>query len=202
MASHDLPHAQNIHRQQLSVTRQDRERLNSHKGQVIWFTGLSGSGKSTLANALEQTLHAQGKRTYVLDGDNVRQGLNRDLGFSDMDRVENIRRVAEVARLMMEAGIIVITAFISPFRREREMARQVIGAEDFTEVYISTPIQICEERDPKGLYKKARSGLIPHMTGIDSAYEAPEKAAVIVDTSVLTVEQGLALVMASIRTPA
>ncbi|MBX8486678.1 adenylyl-sulfate kinase [Pseudomonas cichorii] len=199
MANESQPH---IHRQTLSITRQGRERLNGHTGQVIWLTGLSGSGKSTLANALEQVLHAEGKRTYVLDGDNVRQGLNRDLGFSDTDRVENIRRVAEVARLMMDAGLIVITAFISPFRREREMARQVIGEDDFTEVYVSTPIQVCEERDPKGLYKKARSGLIPNMTGIDSVYEAPHSATVTIDTSELTVPEAVSRVLASIRTPA
>ncbi len=198
MANQNQPH---IHRLALSITRQGRERLNGHTGQVIWFTGLSGSGKSTVADALEQALHDEGKRTYVLDGDNVRQGLNRDLGFSDADRVENIRRVAEVARLMMDAGLIVITAFISPFRREREMARQVIGEDDFTEVYMSTPIQVCEERDPKGLYKKARSGLIPNMTGIDSAYEAPHSAAVTIDTSELAVPEAVSRILAAIRTP-
>lgn len=190
-----------IHHQALSITREGRERLNGHAGQVIWFTGLSGSGKSTIANALEQALHAEGKRTYVLDGDNVRQGLNRDLGFSDTDRVENIRRVAEVARLMMDAGLIVIAAFISPFRREREMARHVIGEADFTEVYMNTSIEVCEERDPKGLYKKARGGLIPNMTGIGSLYEAPENAAVMLDTSELSVAQAVSRVLASIRTP-
>lgn len=172
---HNLRRAQNVHRQVLSITRQDREQLNGHTGKVIWFTGLSGSGKSTIANALEQTLHAQGKRTYILDGDNIRQGLNKDLGFTDADRVENIRRVAEVAKLMMDAGLIVMTAFISPFRAEREMARQLIGSENFVEVYVDTPLEICEQRDPKGLYKKARSGQIPNMTGINSPYEAPEQ---------------------------
>ncbi|GFM83327.1 adenylyl-sulfate kinase [Pseudomonas cichorii] len=202
MADQSQPHLKNIHRQALSITRPDRERLNGHAGQVIWFTGLSGSGKSTIANALEQALHAEGKRTYVLDGDNIRQGLSKDLGFSDADRVENIRRVAEVARLMMDAGVIVITAFISPFRREREVARHVIGESDFTEIYMSTPIQVCEERDPKGLYKKARRGLIPNMTGIDSVYEAPESAAVILDTSELSVPEAVSRILASIRTPA
>lgn len=174
MIRHNLRRAQNVHRQALSVSRSDRERLNGHAGKVIWFTGLSGSGKSTLANALEQALHAQGRRTYILDGDNVRQGLNRDLGFTDADRVENIRRVAEVAKLMMDAGLIVLTAFISPFRAEREMARQLIGAENFVEVFVDTPLEVCEQRDPKGLYKKARSGQLPNMTGISSPYEAPE----------------------------
>lgn len=159
--------------QALSITRQDRERLNGQQAMVVWFTGLSGSGKSTLANALEKELHAQGRRTYILDGDNIRQGLNKDLGFTDADRVENIRRVAEVAKLMFDAGLIVITAFISPFRAEREMARQLIGRENFIEVYVDTPLAICEQRDSKGLYKKARSGQLLNMTGIDSPYEDP-----------------------------
>jgi bifunctional enzyme CysN/CysC len=162
-----------VHRQALSITREDRERLNGHQGKVIWFTGLSGSGKSTIANALEKELHAQGKRTYILDGDNIRQGLNRDLGFTDADRVENIRRVAEVAKLMMDAGLVVMTAFISPFRAEREMARDLIGQDNFIEVFVDTPLEVCEQRDPKGLYKKARSGQLPNMTGINSPYEPP-----------------------------
>lgn len=173
MIRHNLRRAQNVHRQALSISRDDRERLNGHKGKVIWFTGLSGSGKSTLANALEKELYAQGKRTYILDGDNIRQGLNKDLGFTDADRVENIRRVAEVAKLMMDAGLIVMTAFISPFRAEREMARELIGEADFIEVYVDTPLEVCEQRDPKGLYKKARSGHLPNMTGINSPYETP-----------------------------
>jgi bifunctional enzyme CysN/CysC len=158
MRRHDLPLARNLHQQALTITRQEREKLCGHSGQVIWFTGLSGAGKSTLANALEVALHEQGKRTYVLDGDNVRHGLNKDLGFTDADRDENIRRVVEVAKLMMDAGLIVMTAFISPFRREREMARELIGPEDFVEVYVSTSLAVCEQRDVKGLYKKARSG--------------------------------------------
>lgn len=174
MIRHNLRRAQNVHRQALSVAREDRERLNGHKGRVIWFTGLSGSGKSTIANALEKELHSQGKRTYILDGDNVRQGLNKDLGFTDADRVENIRRVAEVAKLMMDAGLIVMTAFISPFRAERQMARELIGKENFIEVYVDTPLELCEQRDPKGLYKKARNGQLPNMTGINSPYERPE----------------------------
>ena len=173
MVTHNLRRAQNVHRQALSVTCLDRERLNGHEGRVIWFTGLSGSGKSTLANALEVALHAQGRRTYLLDGDNVRQGLTRDLGFTDADRVENIRRVAEVAKLMMDAGLIVITALISPFRSEREMARERIGAQKFVEVFVNTSLELCERRDVKGLYKKARSGLLPNFTGVSSAYEAP-----------------------------
>ncbi|WP_374672593.1 sulfate adenylyltransferase subunit CysN [Acidovorax temperans] len=173
MIRHNLRRAQNVHRQALSVTREDRERLNGHKGKVIWFTGLSGSGKSTLANALEKELHAQGKRTYILDGDNIRQGLNKDLGFTDADRVENIRRVAEVAKLMMDAGLIVMTAFISPFQAERTMARELIGFNHFIEIYVNTSLEACEQRDVKGLYKQAREGKIPNMTGINSPYEIP-----------------------------
>ena len=183
MVRHNLRRAQNVHRQALSIARQDRERLNGHQGKVIWFTGLSGSGKSTLANALEKELHTQGKRTYILDGDNIRQGLNKDLGFTDADRVENIRRVAEVAKLMMDAGMIVMTAFISPFRAEREMARELIGAENFIEVFVDTPLEVCEQRDPKGLYKKARSGQLPNMTGINSPYEPPLKPACVIPSS-------------------
>ena len=173
MIRHNLRRAQNVHRQALSINREDRERLNGHQGKVIWFTGLSGSGKSTLANALEKELHAQGKRTYILDGDNIRQSLNKDLGFTDADRVENIRRVAEVAKLMMDAGLIVMTAFISPFRAERQMARELIGEDHFIEVFVDTPLEVCEQRDPKGLYKKARRGQLPNMTGINSPYEPP-----------------------------
>lgn len=173
MVNHSLRRAHNIHIQAHSVTRDDRERMNGHKGKVVWFTGLSGSGKSTIANALETELHSQDRHTYILDGDNVRHGLNKDLGFTDADRVENIRRVAEVAKLMMEAGLIVITSFISPFRQEREMARELIGSENFVEVYVNTPLEICEQRDVKGLYKKARAGLLPNLSGISSLYEVP-----------------------------
>ncbi len=182
MIRHNLRRAQNVHRQALSICREDRERLNGHKGKVVWFTGLSGSGKSTIANAIEKELHAQGKRTYILDGDNIRQGLNKDLGFTDGDRVENIRRVAEVAKLMMDAGMIVMTAFISPFRAERQMARELIGDDNFIEVFVDTPLEICEQRDPKGLYKKARNGEIPNMTGINSPYERPDRPDIVVSS--------------------
>jgi len=181
MIRHNLRRAQNVHRQALSITREDRERLNGHQGKVIWFTGLSGSGKSTIANALAKELHAQGKRSYILDGDNIRQGLNKDLGFTDADRIENIRRVTEVAKLMMDAGMIVMTAFISPFRAERQMARELIGSDNFIEVFVNTPLEICEQRDPKGLYKKARSGQLPNMTGFDSHYEIPTEPAVVIN---------------------
>jgi bifunctional enzyme CysN/CysC len=170
---HSLRRADNIHAQALSINKSEREKLYGHKGKVIWFTGLSGSGKSTLANALEVELHKQGMHTYLLDGDNVRQGLNKDLGFTDADRVENIRRIAEVAKLMMDAGLVVMTAFISPFEREREMAKDLIGPENFVEVFVDTPMEICEKRDPKGLYKKARAGKLPNFSGISSPYETP-----------------------------
>jgi len=188
MIRHNLRRAQNVHRQALSIARTDRERQNGHKGKVVWFTGLSGAGKSTLANALEVALHGSGLRTYVLDGDNVRHGLNKDLGFTDADRVENIRRVAEVAKLMMDAGLVVMTAFISPFRRERDMARELIGAENFIEVYVSTPLDVCEARDTKGLYKQARAGRIPNMTGINSPYEPPEAPAIEVSAGTASTE--------------
>ena len=170
-----------------TVTRAERERLNRHPGMVVWLTGLSGSGKSTLANAMACALHAKAMRTYVLDGDVMRQGLNNDLGFSDADRAENIRRVAEVAKLMADAGLVVITAFISPFKRERELARRLIGVENFVEVYLSTSLAVCEQRDVKGLYKQARAGKITNMTGIGSAYEAPERADVEIDTAEMSV---------------
>lgn len=184
--------AQNLYDQELSITRRDRERLNGHKCKVIWFTGLSGSGKSTIANILEKELHAQGKHTYLLDGDNVRQGLNKDLRFTHADRVENIRRVAEVAKLMMDAGLIVITAFISPFRAERELARNLIGEENFIEVFVDTPLAVCEQRDPKGLYKKARSGQLLNMTGISSPYEPPTQPDLVIDSTLVSTEDAVA----------
>ncbi|WP_223462073.1 sulfate adenylyltransferase subunit CysN [Pseudomonas sp. A-R-26] len=199
MITHSLRRAQNVHKQALSISRENREKLNGHKGKVIWFTGLSGSGKSTLANALEVELHANGYRTYLLDGDNVRQGLNKDLGFTDADRVENIRRIAEVAKLMMDAGMVVITAFISPFRRERQMARELIGEENFVEVYVSTPLEVCEQRDVKGLYKKARSGQLPNLSGVGSPYEAPVEADVEIDAGEVDLNVATARVMQSIK---
>ncbi|WP_192458797.1 adenylyl-sulfate kinase [Musicola keenii] len=158
-----------------TIAREDRERLRGHRGVVVWFTGLSGSGKSTLAGALEQALHAKGVGTYLLDGDNVRHGLCRDLGFSDDDRRENIRRVGEVARLMVDAGLVVLTAFISPHRAERQMVRELLDEGQFIEVFVDTPLAVCENRDPKGLYRKARAGELRNFTGIDSVYEAPER---------------------------
>ena len=191
MINFALRRAQNIHLQSLSITKELREKMNGHKGQVLWLTGLSGSGKSTIANALEKQLYAEGKKTYVLDGDNIRHGLNKDLGFTDKDRVENIRRVAEVAKLMCDAGLIVITAFISPFRAEREMARSLFQSGEYKEIFISTPLKIAEQRDPKGLYKKARSGEIPNFTGINSPYEKPIKPELTIDTSKTSVTQSV-----------
>lgn len=192
---HSLRRSQNIHRQALSISRQDRERLNGHAGKVIWFTGLSGSGKSTLANALEVALHERQMRTYILDGDNVRYGLNKDLGFTDADRVENIRRIAEVAKLMMDAGLVVMTAFISPFRRERDMARALVGDADFVEIFVSTSLAVCERRDVKGLYKKARAGEIPNMTGVNSPYEPPEHPQLVIDTGTQALDEAVRSIM-------
>ncbi len=174
MINFALRRARNVHRQKLDVNKTARRQMNGHTSKVIWFTGLSGSGKSTLANALEQKLHSQGIRTYILDGDNVRHTLNKDLGFTEADRVENIRRISEVAKLMVDAGLVVLTAFISPFRSERDMARHMFEEGEFVEVFVDTPLKVAEARDPKGLYKKARRGEIPNFTGITSPYEPPE----------------------------
>lgn len=168
------PVSSNVVWHQATVTRQRRELQNSHRGAIIWFTGLSGSGKSTLAHAVEETLHQKGCRTFVLDGDNVRHGLCGDLGFSAEGRIENIRRVGEMAKLFMEAGVIVLTAFISPYRADRERVRGMVQHGDFIEIYCNTSIDICESRDVKGMYKKARAGLIGEFTGISSPYEVPE----------------------------
>lgn len=171
------------------ITRADRERLGGHGGRAVWLTGLSGAGKSTLANALECALYGQGRRTYLLDGDTIRQGLNRDLGFSDADRVENIRRVAQVARLFVDAGVIVIVAFISPFRAERDAARALFAPGDFLEVFVDVPLAVAEQRDPKGLYRRARAGTLPQFTGIDSPYEPPLAAELVLPTHRWNVEQ-------------
>ena len=183
-----LRRSSNVHRQALSVDRAAREKLSGHRGRVAWLTGLSGSGKSTIANAAEKILHEQGYRTYILDGDNVRHGLSKDLGFTVADRVENIRRIAEVAKLMLDAGVIVLTAFISPFRDERDMAKSLFEPDDFLEVFVDTPLAVAEERDPKGLYKKARSGELPNFTGIDSEYQPPKNPSLVLTTDGRTVE--------------
>jgi adenylyl-sulfate kinase len=178
-------HAQN-------VTKTERSALKHQKPVILWFTGLSGSGKSTLANALERKLFELGHHSYLLDGDNVRHGLNKDLGFTDADRVENIRRIGEVAKLFVDAGLIVMTAFISPFRSDREMARKLVAEGEFIEVFVDTPLEVCEQRDPKGLYKKARAGEVKNFTGISSPYEAPEKPEFTLNTANQSVEQSVA----------
>jgi adenylyl-sulfate kinase len=169
--------------QDLDVDKTARRRLNAHGSAVVWLTGLSGAGKSTIANVLEKRLHALGVLTYVLDGDNLRHGINKDLGFTAQDRVENVRRVAEVARLMVDAGVVVIAALISPFRAERQMARGLFAADEFIEVFVDTPLQLAEQRDPKGLYAKARRGQLKNFTGIDSPYEVPLAPEVVIDTA-------------------
>jgi adenylylsulfate kinase len=174
-----------------TVTHERREAQNGHKSCVLWFTGLSGAGKSTLAHAVEEQLHQLGCRTFVLDGDNVRHGLSSNLGFSEDDRRENIRRIGEAAKLMMEAGVIAMTAFISPFRADREAVRNLMPHGDFFEVYCKAALETCEARDVKGLYKKARAGEIKNYTGIDSPYEAPEKSELVVDTDALSIEQSV-----------
>lgn len=176
------PKSKNIVWHKSTVERGERESINGHKGVTVWLTGLSGSGKSTLANLLEKALWERGARAYVLDGDNVRHGLNRDLGFTDEDRVENLRRIAEVAKLMTEAGLIVLVSFISPFRAERRAARALFAEGEFLEVFVDTPLAEAERRDAKGLYAKARRGELPHFTGIDSPYEPPESPELVLDT--------------------
>jgi len=189
MVKFSLRRATNVHKQALQVDRAAREKLNGHQGQVVWLTGLSGSGKSTVANAAEQMLHDKGFKTYILDGDNIRHGLSKDLGFTVADRVENIRRIAEVARILVDAGIIVFTAFISPFRSERDMARGLFEAGDFAEVFVDIPLEVAEARDPKGLYKKARRGELPNFTGIDSDYEAPDNPDAVLNTAERSIDE-------------
>ena len=171
------------------VQREHRSSQKQQKPCLIWFTGLSGAGKSTIANALDSMLFEHNKHTYLLDGDNVRHGLNRDLGFSDADRIENIRRIGEVGKLFVDAGLIVLSAFISPFRSDRQMVRTLFPAGEFIEVHINTSLDVCESRDPKGLYKKARAGVIKNFTGIDSDYEAPSEAELVIDAGSLSVEE-------------
>jgi bifunctional enzyme CysN/CysC len=184
-----LRRALNIHHQHLDVAREMHAALKGQKPAVLWFTGLSGAGKSTIANLVEKKLAARGRHTFLLDGDNVRHGLNRDLGFTEADRIENIRRVGEVAKLMADAGLIVLTAFISPFRAERHMVRRMLPEGEFIEVFVDTPLEEAEKRDVKGLYRKARAGELKNFTGIDSPYEPPENAEIHVDTTKMTAEE-------------
>lgn len=182
-----------------SITKRDRHRLNGHKSFVLWYTGLSGSGKSTLANAVDFELFNLGCRSYVLDGDNIRHGLNKDLGFKDDDRKENIRRIGEVAKLFVDSGLIVSTAFISPFREDRMQVREMFNQDEFIEIYLHCPIQICEIRDPKGLYKKARNGEILNFTGIHSPYEIPHNPDIIINTDELTVEHSVEKIISYLK---
>ena len=190
---------ENITRQNYPISRSDRLKNNGHQAKVIWFVGLSGSGKSTLAGNVESVLHKKGYKTYILDGDNLRLGLNSDLGFSKRDRSENIRRIAEVARLFNDAGTIVLSAFISPLESDRNQARKIIGVENFIEVFVNCPLSICEKRDVKGLYAKARKGLIPNFTGIDSPFEPPKQPDIIIKTKVEPLEMSLRNILKSIE---
>ncbi|HSJ91227.1 MAG TPA: adenylyl-sulfate kinase, partial [Ilumatobacter sp.] len=194
-----LRRSHNIHWQEVQVDKAARSAMNLHRPGVVWFTGLSGSGKSTIANIVESKLHTMGVRTYLLDGDNVRHGLNRDLGFTDVDRVENIRRIAEVSRLMVDAGLVVLVSFISPFRAERALARSRVEEGEFVEVFVDTPLAVAESRDPKGLYAKARAGELANFTGIDSPYESPESPEVRIDTTDTTPEDAADRVVAELR---
>lgn len=194
-----LPLSPNLVWHHATVTRSRREEQNGHRGVILWFTGLSGAGKSTLAHTVEEALHQRGCRTFVLDGDNVRHGLSGDLGFSPKERVENIRRVGEVAKLFMEAGVIVLTAFISPYRADRERVRGMVAHGDFMEIYCDSPIEVCESRDVKGLYKKARAGLIPEFTGVSAPYEAPSSAKLTVKTGEADVKTCMHLTIELLR---
>lgn len=181
------------------ITKKQRQIKNNHKSVILWFTGLSGSGKSTISNALESELFNMGKRTYLLDGDNIRHGINSDLDFSDKDRKENIRRVGEVAKLFVEAGIIVMAAFISPFRLDRLMVRELVEKEEFIEIYVKCPLSICEERDPKKLYVKARQGVIPSFTGISAPYEEPDNPEIIIETDKESIEQAVTKIISYLK---
>jgi bifunctional enzyme CysN/CysC len=199
MIAFGLRRAANIHQQALLVDTRARVRLNGHKPAVLWFTGLSGSGKSTIASLVERELHSRGAHTYMLDGDNVRFGLNRDLGFTDVDRVENIRRVGEVAKLFVDAGLLVLCSFISPFRAERRMVRELVDPGEFFEIYVATPLEECIRRDPKGLYRRAREGKIKNFTGLDSPYEAPENPELILDTHSVSAEESTQTIVGILR---
>lgn len=183
-----------------TITKEDRHQMNGHKSCVLWFTGLSGSGKSTLANAVDQALHHQNVQSYVLDGDNIRHGLNKDLSFRKEDRKENIRRIGEVAKLFVDSGHIISSAFISPFREDRDLVRQMFAEGEFIEIYLNCPLQVCENRDPKGLYQKARKGEISEFTGISSPYEIPSHPEIIIETDRTTIDQSVIKVLSYLKT--
>ena len=189
----------NIIPHQYKVTKSDRNQANQHASLLLWFTGLSGSGKSTIANAVEEALFKKGLKTYVLDGDNIRKGISNDLSFSIEDRTENIRRIAEVASLMVDAGLIVLAAFVSPLKKDRENLRSIVNPDNFVEIFVSTSLEECERRDVKGLYKKARAGEIKDMTGISSPYEAPENPDIVIDTEQLSVSEAVEKVLETIE---
>lgn len=191
--------ANNITWHQSTVSKRDRQLINGHKSCVLWFTGLSGSGKSTLANAVDHELYKQGISSYVLDGDNIRHGLNKDLSFGNNDRKENIRRIGEVAKLFVDSGLIVSSAFISPFREDRALVRSMFEQQEFIEIFLNCPIQVCESRDPKGLYKKARQGEITYFTGITSPYEIPDHPEIIIETNYTSVEQSIVQILSYLK---
>ena len=186
--------------QNYNITKSQRETLHGHKSYLLWFTGLSGSGKSTLANLVEMELHKKGLSTYILDGDNVRQGINKDLSFTPQDRTENIRRIAEISKLMLDAGVITLAAFVSPYKKDREVVKQIVGPDKFIEIYVNTTLEACESRDVKGLYKKARAGEIKNMTGISAPYQAPTHPDLEIITDGQTIQESVAVIMQFLNT--
>lgn len=194
-----MTHNPNIIWHPAAISKSDRQSLNGHKSCVLWFTGLSGSGKSVLANAVDEKLYRKGIQSYVLDGDNIRHGLNKDLGFQTGDRIENIRRIGEVAKLFVDSGQMILTAFISPFREDRDMVRALFPKGEFFEIYVKCPLHVCEQRDPKGLYKKARNGEIKHFTGINSPYEAPLSPDFIIDSDQTSISHGADLIINALQ---
>lgn len=194
-----MTHNPNIIWHPAAISKSDRQSLNGHKSCVLWFTGLSGSGKSVLANAVDEKLYRKGIQSYVLDGDNIRHGLNKDLGFQTGDRIENIRRIGEVAKLFVDSGQMILTAFISPFREDRDMVRALFPKGEFFEIYVKCPLHVCEQRDPKGLYKKARNGEIKHFTGIDSPYEAPLSPDFIIESDRISISDGADLIINALQ---
>ena len=187
-------------KQNFKITKTQRETLHGHKSYLLWFTGLSGSGKSTLANLVEMELHKKGLSTYILDGDNIRQGINKDLSFTPQDRSENIRRIAEISNLMLDAGVVTLAAFVSPYIKDREAVKQIVGIDNVIEIYINTTLKVCEQRDVKGLYKKARAGEITNMTGISAPYEAPTHPDLEVVTDGKTIQESVAVIMQFLNT--